>query len=415
MSDPLKFIQFLEESPTVWHAAESIAKRLAAAGFIQLFENKRWELQSGKSYFLLREGALAAAFRLPSGDAQGAVLLANHTDSPALKIKPAADLVNQEISQIGTEVYGGPLLHSWFDKDLAIAGRVETEDGPRLVFLKEHPLIIPQLAIHLDKTISEKGVLVHKQDHLKAVLAIKGSHHLESILKQHLQCKKIYATDLFLVPLEKAGLVGMDRDLIAGYRLDNLCSAYPCLEAILSVSAHKNTIQMALFWDHEEIGSQSSTGADSLFVDQILERICLALHKDREDFYRLKSRSLILSVDVGHAWNPNYADRYDPQNSPFMGKGVSLKFNANRKYATDSGSAAMIAKIAEEKNIPLQKSANRSDVPSGSTVGPIMSANTGIATVDLGLPCWAMHSTREIISTADLNHLTLLLKAVLER
>ena len=158
----------------------------------------------------------------------------------------------------------------------------------------------------------------------------------------------------------------------------------------------------------------SSTGADSLFVDQILERICLCANQGREDFHRLKSHSLVLSVDVGHAWNPNYTDKYDPHNSALMGKGVMLKYNAGRKYATDSTSAATIARIGEQKGVKLQHSANRSDIPSGSTVGPIMSANTGIPTVDLGLPCWAMHSTREIISASDLSDLTRLIKASLE-
>ena len=415
MPDPLKFLNFLEESPTVWHAAEAIAKRLKQAGFAPLLEQDAWRLEPGKCYFLIREGALVAAFRLPDAAPKEAILLASHTDSPALKIKPTPDLAHHEISQIGTEVYGGPLLHSWLDRDLAIAGKVETENASRLVFLSEMPLIIPQLAIHLDRTINEKGILVHKQDHLKAILSVKGHHTIDALLKKTLHCEKIYASDLFLVPLEKPGLIGFDRDLIAAYRLDNLSSAYPCLEAITTAETRKNTIQIALFWDHEEIGSMSSTGADSLFVDQLLERICISLQLGREEFYRIKSTSRILSVDVGHGWNPNYGDKYDPQNSPYLGKGVAVKYNASRKYATDSASAAWLTKIAESKKIPLQKTANRSDVPSGSTVGPIMSANTGIPTIDLGLACWAMHSTREVISVSDLQQLTHLLKACLER
>ncbi len=414
MSDCSSFLSFIEKSPTVWHAAKEIAHQLKEAGFTQLQESQRWNLKPNQGYFVEREGALICAFRMPQKKAEGAILLASHTDSPALKVKPMPDLSHKEIAQVGTEVYGGPLLHSWLDRDLAIAGKVETDSGAHLIFLHDLPLIIPQLAIHLDRTINEKGILVHKQDHLKAVLSIKGEHTVEDLLKKRLKCKKIYAFDLFLVPLEKPGLVGFDQEMIAGYRLDNLCSAYPCLEAILKAKGRSDFIQMALFWDHEEIGSMSSTGADSQFVDQVLERICLAMQQDREDFHRLKSRSIILSADVGHAWNPNYTEKYDPHNSPLLGKGVMLKFNAGRKYATDASSAAIVARLAEKHQIKLQPGANRSDIPSGSTVGPIMSANTGIPTVDLGLPCWAMHSTREIISSSDLCDLTKLLTIALE-
>lgn len=408
------FLPFLEASPTVWHAAAQVAQRLQKAHFQPLHERDHWKLEPGRGYFVMREGALIAAFRMPKRPPTSAVLLANHLDSPALKVKPLPDASTKEIAQVATEVYGGPLLHSWLDKDLAIAGKVETEQGSQLVHLTDTPLIIPQVAIHLDRSINEKGVLVHKQDHLKAVLSVKGDITVEKLLQKHLNCRKIYAFDLFLVPIEKPAHVGLERELIAGYRLDNLCSAYPCLDAIIQAKPREACVTLSFFWDHEEIGSMSSTGADSLFADQILERISLAAGQGREEFYRMKGRSLILSVDVGHAWNPNYSDKYDPQNSPFLGKGVAVKFNAGRKYATDAASAAAVARWAEKRSIPLQSSANRSDIPSGSTVGPILSANTGIPTVDLGIPCWAMHSTREVISSIDLGHLTRLLSAAFE-
>jgi aspartyl aminopeptidase len=411
MSD---FFQFVERSPTSWHAAKELSLRFAEQDFSPLTEKEKWKLEPGQAYFLQREGALLAAFRLPKHTPTGALILASHTDSPALKIKPSPDLSNKEISQLGTEIYGGPLLHSWLDRDLAIAGQVETEQGPKLVHLNDCPLIIPQLAIHLDRSIHEKGILVHKQDHLKPVLSIKGNHTLDDLLKKQLNCKKIYAHDLFFVPTEKLGVLGLNQELIAGYRLDNLSSVYPSLQALLHSKPREHTIQMAIFWDNEEIGSLSTTGADSTFVDQLLERICLSYKLDREDFHRLKSQSLTLSSDVGHGWNPNYSEKYDPQNSPLLGHGVMLKFNASRKYASDAASTAALSKIAETHHIPLQRSANRSDIPSGSTVGSIMASTTGIATLDLGLPCWAMHSTREIIAASDLQDLTRLLTAALE-
>lgn len=407
------FFDFLAKSPTAWHAVQEIEQRLVKGNFTKLKERDSWKLEPGKKYVVEKEGTLLCAFRTPKEKPAGAVILASHTDSPALKIKPQPDIVNQGIAQIGTEIYGGPLLHSWFDRDLAIAGRIETEKGSQLVYLKECPLIIPQLAIHLDRSIHEKGILVHKQDHLKAILSISGSETLESLLKKHLSFQTLYAFDLLLVPTEKVSLAGAQQDLIAGYRIDNLSSAYACLEAMLEATERSDLIQCAIFWDHEEIGSVSSTGAGSLYIDQVLERIGISLGQTREDYLRLKSNSIILSADVAHAWNPNFADRYDPQNSPFLGKGVVLKFNAGRKYATDAVSSAALCKIAEKHKLRLQKAANRSDIPSGSTVGPIMSANTGIPTIDIGVSCWAMHSTREIISTSDQKDLKALLKAAL--
>lgn len=409
-----KFFPFLTRSPTSWHAAKEIGHSLTSVGFTPLSERGHWKLEVGKSYIVQREGALVCAFRLPSKKPTNAILLASHTDSPALKIKPNPDIVTQNISQLLTEIYGGPLLHSWLDRDLAIAGRIETDTGAKLVFWKDAPLIIPQLAIHLDRTINEKGILVHKQDHLKAVLATSGTHTLESVLKKHFSFNTLYAHDLFLVPTEQPGLVGLGHELIAGYRLDNLSSAFACLEALVGAKMRPDTLQMAIFWDHEEIGSTTSTGAGSLFVDQMLERIAIALQQSPEDVHRLKSSSISLSADVTHGWNPNFPEKYDTQNAPHIGKGPVIKFNAGRKVASDAASAASICKIGEAKKIKLQMGANRSDIPGGSTVGPIMSANTGIPTVDIGVPCWAMHSTREIIGASDLKDLIYLMKAVLD-
>jgi aspartyl aminopeptidase len=408
------FLDFIATAPTSWHAAQEIGKRLTKEGFLPLSEKATWKLEAGKSYFVEREGTLVCAFRIPKQLPTAVIILASHTDSPALKLKPQPDSVSRGIAQLSTELYGGPLLHSWFDRDLAIAGKIETDKGSSLVHLSDCPVIIPQLAIHLDRSLHEKGIMVHKQDHLKAILSLKEPETLETLLKKKFSFSTLYAFDLYLVPTEQASLSGAHQDLIAGYRIDNLSSAYACLEAILLAKPRTEQLQCSIFWDHEEIGSMSSTGAGSLFVDQVLERIGLGLGQNREDFHRLKSNALILSADVAHAWNPNFAEKYDPQNSPLMGQGVILKFNASRKYASDATSIASLCKIAEKQNIPLQRAANRSDIPSGSTVGPIMSANTGIPTIDLGVGCWAMHSTREIIATSDQQDLSRLLKAALD-
>lgn len=408
------FFQFLANSPTSFHAAKEIGTSLNEAGFEWIGEWAEWKLQPGEDYYVIRSGSLIAAFRMPKKKPTSAVILACHTDSPALKIKPNPDFMNQGISQLLTEVYGGPILHSWLDRDLVIAGRIETDTGSYLVYLDENPVVIPQLAIHLDKSVHDKGFLVARQDHLKAIFSIQGNDTLETVLRKNFRFDKLYAHDLFLIPSEKPNFTGRHRELISAARLDNLSSAFACLGSIIMATTREETLQIAIFWDHEEVGSTTQTGAGCHFVDQLLERIGLAVHQSREEFHRMKSSSIILSADVTHGWNPNFPEKYDPQNSPHLGKGVAIKFNAGKRYASDATSAASIYKICETKNIPLQQAANRSDIQGGSTVGPIMAANTGIPTLDFGIPCWAMHSTREIIAASDLQNLGDLMKTALD-
>jgi aspartyl aminopeptidase len=396
------FLKFLNASPTVFHAAQEIAERLSKAGFRELHEEKSWKLEPGKGYFLVKGGALVAAFKIPKEAFRKALILASHLDSPALKIKPNPETSSHSIEQLLTETYGSPILHSWLDRDLYLAGRISSEGQSRLVKLEEDPLIIPSLALHLDRSQTEKGVLVNKQDHLKPIFSLTG----ETLAKR---LKKSFAFDLFLVPKEKASLLGSG--LLASHKLDNLTSAYAALYAMIHAKPNPKTLQMAFFWDHEEIGSMSSVGADSHFAYELLERLC----PKREDFFRLKSLSLCLSGDLAHGFHPSYADKYDPQNAPFLGKGPVLKFNANQKYATSSETGAKIVQLAEKEKIPLQKFASRSDIPSGSTLGSILSARLGVSTVDLGIAGWAMHSIREVISAKDEESLCHLFTKALEK
>lgn len=407
------FIQFLTKSPTAYHAVKEISNRLAEKDFIPLLEEEHWKLENGKSYFVEKEGTLLCAFRIPKKKPKSSLILASHTDSPALKIKPRPDISSHDIAQLGTEIYGGPLLHTWLDKNLCLAGSIETDLGSQLVFLEDLPIVIPQIAIHLDRTINEKGVLVHKQDHLKAVFSLNKEDTLEKVLKKRYGFKKLYAFDLFLVPIEPPSVIGLHQDLFAGYRIDNLSSAYSSVQAITQAHIQDDLLQVAIFWDHEEIGSLSSTGAHSCYLDQLLDRIIGSFDSSKQSFYQMKSRSMILSIDVAHGFNPNYPEKYDPQNSAYLGKGVVIKFNAAKKYASDAKAARELFEIAERHQLSLQEAANRSDLPSGSTVGPIMSAQTGIRTIDLGLACWAMHSTREIISVKDFHSQTKLLTCIL--
>lgn len=414
------FFQFLDRSPTVFHAAKELMQTLAAAGFSSLKEEEKWNLEPGKGYFVCRGDALVAAFRIPLKAATSTTILASHTDSPTLKLKPQPELLTQGLGQFNTEPYGSPILHSWLDRDLIIAGKIigldhNGHEVSHIITLDDHPIIIAQLALHLDRSIADKGFFVNKQDHLKPVYSLRGKERsLLSLIEKQYNLKKIISFDLFLAPSQKSSYIGFEKELIASYRLDNLTSVYASLFALIHASVSTDILQVAFFWDHEEIGSVSYLGADSFFAEQLLQRICLNFKMGPEDFFRFKAKSLCLSIDAAHGFHPNFPEKYDPQNSAFLGKGVVLKFNANQKYATSSNSAAPIIHIAAKHNIPLQHTASRSDIPSGSTVGSVMAANLGIATVDLGISCWAMHSARETIAVEDEIYLCSLLKAVLE-
>ena len=417
------FTRFLNRSPTIWHASRQVGKRLAEADFTPLQESDRWELEKGKGYFVVRDDAALCAFRLPKAAIRQMTVLASHIDSPAIKLKPIPDLNRPHVSQFSTEVYGSPILHTWLDRDLCLAGRVfvETNDGnieSHLVQLDDYPMIIPSLSYHLDRSIAENGLILNKQNHLNPIVSIENSKShpatIESLLRKHLSFQKLISFDLFLVPLEKASFVGAHGEFISSYRLDNLTSAYASLDAIAHSEPSSHILQMAVFWDHEEIGSKSYLGAESFFMNQVIDRICQQEKIDREDYYRLKSHSYCLSIDLAHGYHPNYPEKYDPQNACYLGDGVVLKTNGMQHYATSASTAAPLIRLCQKKGWSLQKNAFRSDIPSGSTVGSIMAAVDGIPTVDIGIAGWAMHSIRETIAAQDEMALSELLKETLK-
>ncbi len=395
-----KFLKFLKKSLTVYHAADTITESLKKAGFAQIKEADAWKLKCGGKYFVVREETLITAFIVPKKKPTSATLLATHIDRPCLKLKPISETSTQNIGQLATETYGAPLLHTWLDRDLVIAGKIES----KTVAFEEHPVIIPSLALHLDRDIQEKGVKIHKQDHLKAIFSLDTK---KSPLKKHLR------SDLFLVPLEAPAFIGKNKEMIASYGLDNLTSSFAAMEAITGAKPQKETLSMAFFWDHEEVGSISTRGADSTFTAEILERIALSLKMQQEDLYRLKAKSLCISSDLVHGFHPNFSDKYDPQNASYLGKGVSIKFNANQRYVTSREGVNKLLLLAEKHKIPMQHFSTRSNIPTGSTLGPMMAAMSGIQTVDLGISGLAMHSIRETVATQDMVSLCKLFEKVL--
>jgi len=403
-------LSLFNRAPTAWHAVAEISESLKKRGFTELFEGDSWKLEAGKAYFVSRNGSSLIAFVTPKKTPKKAHIAAAHTDSPALKLKPRAEYRHENMTMLGVEVYGGPLLNSWLNRDLGIAGRVaiEDEDGKMqlaLVDLRRHPVIVPQLAIHLDRKIGEQGLQLDKQKHLSALAALddKGpAPYLERCLAEVLTFKSLYSHDLFLFPLEEARLVGAHGQMIASYRYDNLGSSHAAIEGLLgAMEPDESLLKCAVLWDNEEVGSATAHGAASPFLEHALERAVLALGYEREDYLRMLSQSLCLSIDQAHALHPNYPERHDPQHGPLLGEGIVIKHNAQKRYASDADTAGFIAALCKHHRISFQDFISRGDIPCGSTIGPIHASRTGIATVDVGCPQLSMHACRELAAVED--------------
>lgn len=411
-AEAVPLLHFLDASPTAWHLVAQCVKELEHDGFYELKEEDRWNLKAGGRYYTLRNGSSICAFILPTAAPQALQMAASHTDSPSLKLKPNAEFMKENMRMLGVEPYGAPLLTSWLNRDLGIAGRVlfldnEGKQREELVCLEDFPLILPQLAIHLDRNVNENGLILNKQDHLSVLAGIetkkKTTHgYLERVLKKAFKFKELLAFDLFLYPLERARLVGEEKELLSSYRIDSLAALHAALKGFLAEKKpSKETIKMIAFWDNEEIGSQTAQGAGSPFVPQVIERILLALKLTREDYFRMLGRSLCVSVDLAHAVHPNYADKHDPRHLLLLNKGVAIKTNAQQRYASDARSSAAIVALCKKHKIPYQNYAARGDIPAGTTIGPIHAALTGMPTVDIGPPQLSMHSCRELMGVAD--------------
>lgn len=400
---------FLDSSPTSWHAVSQSANRLAIQDFEPLDFKKPWDLQLGGKYFL-KQGGFLIAFRLPEKGLEQMAMLAAHTDSPALKLKPKAEVVKKGMWFLATEVYGHPLLHTWLNRDLGIAGRVITSDAKgqleeKLVFIDDAPVMIAGLPIHLDRDANEKGPLLNKQEHLLAIGSIDDKEEaplLEKLLKRHLPYHKLVSHDLMLFPLENARYLGVSNEMLASYRLDNLTCVHAALAALSSVQLYPDkTMPLLVFFDHEEIGSKTNEGAFSPLLEEVLQRVSPFYQLSPEGLYSCKHRSLCLSLDMAHGYHPNFPDKFEPNHMVGLGKGIAFKFHAEKRYATDALSVAPLLKLCEDNHIAHQSFVTRSDIPSGSTIGPIIAQSIGIATVDLGIPQLSMHAAREVIACKD--------------
>ncbi len=399
---------FIDASPSAAHAAATLERRLRTAGFQEvLLTDATWGITAG-SWFV-RQGASVIAFVVRSASVQRFALVGAHTDSPHLRLKPNAPFACEQCRQLGVEVYGGVLLNSWLDRDLGLAGTVHTVDGRALPILLRKPLArVPQLAIHLERTVNEQGVKLNPQTHLAPIWGLSTATDPVDAFADLLATAagvpvdQLLSHDLSLFDITPATLGGAAGEFIFAARLDNLASVHAGLLALLAAreGVHDSLPVLACF-DHEEVGSTSRDGADGSLLNTVLERVALSLGLDRQAYLAALARSLMLSADMAHAVHPNYADRHEPRHKPHLGGGPVLKSNANQRYATTAATAAQVRRLAREAGVTLQDFVTRSDLGCGSTIGPFTAAGLGIAVADVGNPMLSMHSARECAASAD--------------
>jgi len=412
-------IDFLQASPTPFHATQSIALQLEAAGYRRLDERDAWHLEPGGRYYVTRNQSSIIAFRygkrpLLEG---GLRLVGAHTDSPCLRVKPQPELRRQGFLQLGVEVYGGALLAPWFDRDLSLAGRVTFRRAGRvesaLIDFRAPIACIPNLAIHLNREANQ-GWAINPQNELPPILAqLPGEEAAdfrallaEQLSNEHgLVADAVLDFELSFYDTQRAAVIGLNGDFIAGARLDNLLSCYAGLRALLAAEGDESCVLVCT--DHEEIGSCSACGADGPFLEQVLQRLV----PDEEQRTRVIQRSLLVSADNAHGVHPNYADRHDGNHGPKLNAGPVIKVNSNQRYATNSETAGFFRQLCLENEVPVQSFVVRSDLGCGSTIGPITASRLGVPTIDIGVPTFAMHSIRELAGSQDLAHLLKVLSA----
>jgi aspartyl aminopeptidase len=416
-------LAFIHSSPTPWHAVASMVECLQEDGFSALHETESWALQPHGRHYVIRGGALMAFVTGGESPAEtGFVIAGAHTDSPGLRLKPHAAHLSEGLLRLGVEVYGGPILATFTDRDLGLAGRVQkrTENGiqTQLIHIARPVVRLPNLAIHMNRDVNEQGLKLNRQTELNLIFSGEealSTDDFKAFIASELACapEDILAMDMLVRDTQEGAIWGAREEYVATGQLDNLASCHSILQALLKVDAPRQTV-IGAFFDHEEVGSESHVGASGSFVSDVLARISEALFLHGADALRARARSTFISVDMAHAWNPNFPAAYEPQHRLRMNAGPAIKYNASQRYATDSESAARFIHWCEEADVPYQQYVHRSDLACGSTIGPLVSARLGMSTVDVGAPMWSMHSLRESAGVLDNWWLTKVLDRALE-
>jgi aspartyl aminopeptidase len=422
---------FVDASPMPFHAVAESARRLVAAGFTELTESAAWKLEAGRGYFVARNASTILAFRLAlrSPSETGVALVGAHVDSPNLRVKPRAETTVEGYRRLEVEVYGGPILATWTDRDLGIAGRVVTaSDGgksgncPRggvvqqLVTIRRPIARTSNLAIHLNRNVNDDGLKLDKQRHLPPMLGLDDTAtgeewSLRKLLAAEagVRAEEILSYDLGLFDVTPSTLGGLEGEFVFAPRLDNLGSSHAALTALIEAAKQRGANQecswLIALYDHEECGSQSLQGAQGTFVRDVLSRIATthpaAGARPQEEIGRTLARSLLVSADMAHAVHPNYSEMHDPMHKPRLNRGPAIKRNENQRYATDGESSALFTKLCRDAGFEPQHFVSRTDLPCGTTIGPIAAAGVGLKTVDVGNPMLSMHSIRECCGTYD--------------
>ena len=412
-NDVRQLLDFIDASPTPWHAVAGAENCLREQGFVRLEEEERWQLVDGGRYYSVRGGASLIAFVLGSGPLAetGFRIVGAHTDSPGLRVKPCPALPGEGMLRLAVEVYGGPILATFTDRDLSLAGRLilRTREGIRTQLVRfEEPLVrLPNLAIHMNREVNEQGLKLNKQTELPLILGMlddeqDAAGYLQRLLAERAQtdAASVLSWDLALYDVQKGSLWGAHQEFIASARLDNLSSCHAALQALMAAEQPKATCVAALF-DHEEVGSESAAGAGGTFAADVLRRIAGQAGLDAEDYHRATARSFFVSADMAHAYHPNFPTAYEPGHKLRVNQGPVIKTNSNQRYTTSAETAARFMAFCEQAKVPYQQYAHRSDLGCGSTIGPIVAAQLGIASVDVGSPMWGMHSARESAGALD--------------
>lgn len=413
-----RLFNYIEGSPSAYHATHLAVQSLKKAGFTELHEQKDFKLKPKGKYYVVRDSGSLIAFIVPEKNIERSIVYLSHTDSPTFRLKPDGEHHHKNMLMWGLEVYGGPIYASWLNRNLGIAGRifVEKENGisEELIQIEDHPVMITGLPIHIDRTVNSEGLKLSAQEHLNALVSLKTkskSSYLESLLKSKCRFKKLLTHELYLYPLERPDFIGGDKDLFSAPRIDNLVSAHASLEALLAVhkSAFKETMPMIYLANHEEIGSRTYSGADSCFFMSIFKRIFYQGSQDFEKLQQCLFQSFALSLDGAHALDPKSLDKFEPRHTPFLGEGVAIKIDTGASYSYSSELLAKIKQLASKHQIKIQNYLKRGDQRQGSTLGPMFVEKTNIPALDLGVAQLSMHSVREVASLRDYEQLVKLL------
>lgn len=418
-------LDFVDASPSPWHVIKSVEAQLAGFNFVKLDETLKWTLEPSGRYYVVRDDSSIIIFVLGQKPLveTGFKMIGAHTDSPGLRIKPNTATSIDGLLRVGVEIYGGPILATFTDRDLSLAGRVNFKDAKNNIVSSlvkfDSPLLrLPNLAIHMNRMVNEEGLKLHKQNELPLILStlaqecLPQAYFLELLKGQTAsEIERILSWDLAVYDTQKGSFWGAENEFYADSQLDNLASCHAALQALLDdeLLVNENSLVCA-FFDHEEIGSESNRGADGSFLGDVLKRIALVTENNEEDFTRAVAKSFMISADMAHAYQPNFPLAYDQDHKISVNKGPVIKVNANHRYSTEGVSEAMFVDWCEQAGVPYQKYAHRSDLACGSTIGPITSARLGIRSVDVGNPLWAMHSIRESAGVLDHSYMIKVLK-----